>query len=213
MSRENLGARFVDEVTVDVTSLDSAGTEPYSTFTGQSGIDDPDSVQVIDQEDPRRHVFPDNGNEQLRVVDAGPVQNQKSDDPDSQTYTANEETILSTYDAGGAGSIQPINFNPADPTDAGLTVILRAEYHDGTTTDLASVADGTEQSFENLVDAVATGDDGKAIRKLIVIIDNTTGSDITEDVGATTTEFIAYNQDTPNNTDIGEVTVRLEGRR
>lgn len=113
----------------------------------------------------------------------------KSADPGNQTYSSGTETTIATYDAGEHGVILPLNWNPADPTDADLNMVLRAEYHDGTTTDLITEAGGTEQTFENIVDGFATGDDGKAIRKLLVIVDETGGADATENIGATTTEF------------------------
>lgn len=69
MSRENLGARFVDEVTADVTSLTNTGSEPYSTWVDQSDIDDADSVMVIGQEEDAQQLLPDHLNDQFHVVD------------------------------------------------------------------------------------------------------------------------------------------------
>lgn len=213
MAAENLGARMVEEVTVDITSLDSAGAEPLSTFTGVSSIDVPDNYFVVGAADPAYAFSVDRTNDQLRVVEAGPVMNQKSVDPDSQEYADGTETQIAEFDAGPAGTLDPLNLNPADPTDANLEIVLRAEFHDGTTTDLVSEASGTEQTRENLLDGFGTGDDGKTVRKLLVIVNNTGGTDPTEDIGATTLEYYGYNADAPNNASVGEVTLRLEGRR
>lgn len=114
----------------------------------------------------------------------------KSADPASQQYDASTDTTIATYDAGVDGVLFPLQFNPADPSDADLTVKLTAEYHDATTTDIVSAADGSAQTFENIVDGYANGDDGKAIRKLIVNVNNG-GTNVTEDIGATTTRFQA----------------------
>lgn len=192
----------------DITSLDSAGAEPYdpSSKFNLAGAE----ATVVDQEEARRGFEYDPDNTEIRVTDQGPVVNQKSDDPASQTYSGSSETVLNTYDAGPTGTLDPVNFNPADPSDADLSIVLRAEFHDGTTTDIVSIADGTEQTRENLIDGFATGDDGKSVRKLIVLVDNT-GTDVTEDIGATTTEFLGYNQNAANNDDVGTVTLRFAG--
>jgi hypothetical protein len=197
---------------VDISSLDSAGTEPFDPDS-LFGIRNAD-VSVLDQEERRRRFQYDQDNTQLRVTDRGPVINQRSVDPGNQTYSSGTETTIATYDAGPGGALEPTNFNPADPSDAGLSIILRAEFHDGTTTDLVSIADGTEQTRENLIDGFGTGDDGLSPRKLLVIVDETTGSDdATEDIGASTTEFTSYNANAANNDDVGTVTVRVEGNR
>lgn len=193
---------------VDITSLDAAGAEPYDPST-RHNLEGAEAT-VVDAEEPRRHFAYNPDGTEILVRDRGPVQNQKSVDPASQTYTGSTDTTIATYDAGAAGAITPINFNPADPTDAGLSIVLRAEYHDGTTTDLVDIGDGTEQTRENLIDGVATGDDGKAIRKLLVVVSNNAG-DVTEDIGATTTEFEATMQDAANNADVGTVTLRFVG--
>lgn len=191
---------------VDITSLDSAGTEPFDP-SSQFNLVNAEAA-VVDQEEQRRNFAYDPDNTRIEVRDVGPRVGQKSVDPDSQTY--NDDTTIATYDAGAGGALDPINFNPADPTGADLSVILRAEYHDGTTTDLATVSDGTEQSRENLIDGVDTGDDGKIIRKLLVVV-NDSGSGTTENIGSTTTEFIAHNADAANNDDVGTVTLRFDG--
>lgn len=194
---------------VDITSLDSTGLEPFDPAT-QFGLRNAEGW-VVDKEEPRRRFSYDPDNTQIDVLDRGPVVNQKSVDPGSQTYSSNTETVLATYDPAPGGALDPLNFNPADPTDADLNVVLRAEFHDGTTTDLATVADGTEQTRENLLDGLATGDDGKVIRKLIVLVDETGGADATENIGATTTEFYAYDADAANNDDVGTVTMKFVG--
>lgn len=197
---------FIAEV--DITSLDAAGAEPFDPAS-QFNLRNAEAA-VVDQEEPRRHFQYDPDNTEIRVSDRGPVVNQKSTDPASQTYSGSSDTTLATFDAGVGGGVYPLNFNPADPTDADLSVILRAEYHDATTTDLITEAGGTEQSFENIVDGFATADDGKAPRKLLVVVNNG-GTDVTEDIGATTTEFIAFNADAANNDDCGTVTLKFVG--
>lgn len=69
MSDENLGAYQVDYVTADIQNLDSAGAEPYSTWVDQSGIDNPDAVTVIGQEEDAQVLIPDHMNDQFHVVD------------------------------------------------------------------------------------------------------------------------------------------------
>lgn len=209
VERGNSGDHNYVIAEVDITSLDSAGLEPFDPST-EVGLRAAEGF-VVDQEEPRRFFRYDPDNTQIDVLDRGPVVNQESVDPGSQTYSSGTETVLATYDPAPGGALDPLNFNPADPTDADLNVVLRAEFHDGTTTDLATVADGTEQSRENLLDGLATGDDGKVIRKLIVLVDETGGADATEDIGATTTEFYAYHADAANNDDVGTVTFKFVG--
>lgn len=193
---------------VDITSLDSAGLEPYDP-SARFGLEGAEAV-VVDQEEPRRFYRYDPDNTQIDVLDRGPVVKQESTDPASQEYGNASETVIATFDPAPGGALDPLNFNPADPSDADLSIILRAEFHDGTTTDLVDISDGTEQSRENLLDGIATGDDGKVIRKLLVVVDNT-GTAVTEDIGATTTEYYAYFADAANNDDVGTVTLRFAG--
>lgn len=192
---------------VDITSLDSAGTEPFdpSSKFNLEGAE----ASVLGQENGRHRFAYDPDNTQIDVFDIGPRLAQKSVDPDSQEYTGGE-TQIGEFDPAPDGALDPLNFNPADPTDADLSIILRAEYHDGTTTDLVDVGDGTEQTRENLLDGIATGDDGKSIRKLLVIVNNG-GTAVTEDIGASTLEYMAYNADAANNADVGTVTLRFAG--
>lgn len=192
----------------DISSLDSAGAEPVDPRS-KFNLDGAEA-HVVDQEEPRRHFQYDPDNTEVRVKDRGPVQRQRSEDPASQEYGGSSETVLVTYDEGDAAGITPINFNPADPSDADLSIILRAEFHDGTTTDLATIADGTEQTRENLIDGLDTGDDGKVIRKLILVVDNS-GTAVTEDIGASTVEYEAVMADAANNDDVGAVTMRFAG--
>lgn len=69
MPPENLGARMVEEVTVDITSLTNAGNEPLSTWADESGLDVIDSAQVIGQEETAQLCLPDVPNDQVLVVD------------------------------------------------------------------------------------------------------------------------------------------------
>lgn len=207
VERGNSGDHNYVIAEVDITSLDSAGLEPFDPST-EVGLRAAEGF-VVDQEEPRRFFRYDPDNTQIDVLDRGPVVNQESVDPDSQEYGGGE-TVIATYDPAPGGALDPLNFNPADPTDADLSVILRAEFHDGTTTDLADVADGTEQTRENLLDGLATGDDGKVIRKLLVVVNNSDTA-VTEDIGASTVEFYAYHADAANNDDVGTVTLKFVG--
>lgn len=112
-------------------------------------------------------------------------------DPGSQTYSANTRTTLETYDAGTGGILVPVRFEPADPSDADLNMVLEAEYHDGTTTDIATEAAGTVSSMEDLFSNIPAADSGKDIKILRVIVEETGGADTTEDIGATTTRFFS----------------------
>lgn len=197
-------------VELDITSLESAGTETYDP-TSNLNLSGVEGAQVLDQENKEYHFGFDIDNNNVRVKDRGPEFNHKSADPGSQTYSASTETVIATYDAGDGGAIEPLNFNPADPSDADLTIILRATFQDGTTQDLVNEGAGTAQTYENLVDGYASGNDGKQPKKLEVIVKETGGADATEDIGATTTEFYAYNADAENNEDVGTVTLKFEG--
>lgn len=65
---ESLGAYKVDYVTQDVTSLTNTGNEPYSTWVDNSGIDNPDAVTVVGQEEDNQILVPDHLNDQFHVV-------------------------------------------------------------------------------------------------------------------------------------------------
>jgi hypothetical protein len=69
MPSENLGARVVEEVTVDVTDLTNADNEPLSTWTDQSDIDVVDSATVVGHDDKQYLAKVDDQNDQLLVVD------------------------------------------------------------------------------------------------------------------------------------------------
>lgn len=69
MPPENLGARMVEEVTADITSLTNAGNEPLSTWSDQSGLDVIDNFQVVGQEEDAQLCIPDHVNDQVHVVD------------------------------------------------------------------------------------------------------------------------------------------------
>ena len=68
MTSENLGARVVDEVTVDVTSLTNADNEPLSTWTDKSDIDVVDSATVVGHDDKAHLAKVDDQNDQVLVV-------------------------------------------------------------------------------------------------------------------------------------------------
>lgn len=68
MTSENLGARIVDEVTVDVTSLTNADNEPLSTWTDESDVDVVDNAQVVSHDDKAYLAKVDLANEQVLVV-------------------------------------------------------------------------------------------------------------------------------------------------
>lgn len=67
MGSENLGARVVDEVTVDV-SLANADNEPLSTWTDQSGIDVVDNATVVGHDNKTYLATVDDQNDQVLVV-------------------------------------------------------------------------------------------------------------------------------------------------
>jgi len=64
----NQGARQVEEVTVDVTSLTNADNEPLSTWTDQSGIDRVDAARVVGHDDKSFLAKVDDQNDQVLVV-------------------------------------------------------------------------------------------------------------------------------------------------
>ena len=68
MADENLGARQVEEVTADVTSLTNADNEPLSTWTDESGIDVIDNAQVVSHDDKTYLAKVDLANDQVLVV-------------------------------------------------------------------------------------------------------------------------------------------------
>lgn len=68
MADENLGARQVEEVTQDVTSLTNADNEPLSTWTDESGIDVIDNAQVVSHDDKTYLAKVDLANDQVLVV-------------------------------------------------------------------------------------------------------------------------------------------------
>ena len=68
MPPENLGARMVEEVTADVTSLTNADNEPLSTWTDQSGIDVVDNATVVGHDDKAYLATVDDQNDQVTVV-------------------------------------------------------------------------------------------------------------------------------------------------
>jgi hypothetical protein len=68
MAEESLGARKVEEVTADVTSLTNADNEPLSTWTDQSGIDVVDNATVVSHDDKAYLAKVDLANDQVLVV-------------------------------------------------------------------------------------------------------------------------------------------------
>jgi|APHM01.1.fsa_nt_gi hypothetical protein len=66
---ENMGSQYKVRATVDITSLDSAGTEPFDPNEDLSDVDDYEEVVVVDQETYSRRVVFDHGNDQFHVVD------------------------------------------------------------------------------------------------------------------------------------------------
>lgn len=68
MADENLGARQVEEVTADVTSLTNADNEPLSTWTDEAGIDVIDNAQVVSHDDKTYLAKVDLANDQVLVV-------------------------------------------------------------------------------------------------------------------------------------------------
>lgn len=68
MPAENQGARQVEEVTVDVTSLTNADNEPLSTWTSESSIDRVDAAKVVSHDDKAYLAKVDLANDQVLVV-------------------------------------------------------------------------------------------------------------------------------------------------
>lgn len=68
MAPDNLGARMVDEVTVDVTSLTNADNEPLSTWVDESELDVIDNAQVVGHDDKTFLAKVDQANDQVLVV-------------------------------------------------------------------------------------------------------------------------------------------------
>lgn len=68
MPSENLGARMVEDVTADVTSLTNADNEPLSTWTDQSDIDKVDNATVVGHDDKTYLAKVDDQNDQVLVV-------------------------------------------------------------------------------------------------------------------------------------------------
>lgn len=90
MPPENLGARMVEEVTVDVTSLTNAGNEPLSTWTSESGIDVVQNFQVVGQENGQYLITPDHLNDQVTVKEVN----------DTGDGTGGVADVASTTDIG-----------------------------------------------------------------------------------------------------------------
>jgi hypothetical protein len=68
MTSENMGARVVDEVTVNVTALTNADNEPLSTWTDESDIDVVENATVVGHDDKTHLATVDDQNEQVTVV-------------------------------------------------------------------------------------------------------------------------------------------------
>lgn len=68
MPSENLGARQVEEVTKDITSLTNADNEPLSTWTDDSDIDVVDTATVVGHDDKSHLAKVDDQNDQVLVV-------------------------------------------------------------------------------------------------------------------------------------------------
>lgn len=68
MTEENLGVRYAEEVTADVTSLTNADNEPLSTWTDQSGIDVVENATVVSHDDKTYLAKVDKANDQVLVV-------------------------------------------------------------------------------------------------------------------------------------------------
>lgn len=68
MAPENLGARMVEEVTKDITSITNADNEPLSTWTDDSGIDQVDNAQVVAHDDKSFLAKVDQANDRVLVV-------------------------------------------------------------------------------------------------------------------------------------------------
>lgn len=64
----NQGARQVEEVTVDVTSLTNTDNEPLSTWTDESGIDRVDAARVVGHDNKSFLAKVDDQNDQVLVV-------------------------------------------------------------------------------------------------------------------------------------------------
>jgi len=64
----NQGARQVEEVTADITSLTNADNEPLSTWTDQSGIDRVDAARVVSHDDKAFLAKVDKANSRVLVV-------------------------------------------------------------------------------------------------------------------------------------------------
>jgi len=65
---ENAGARVVDEVTVDVTSLTNADNEPLSTWKSESDIDVVDNATVVGHDNKSYLAKVDDQNDQVLVT-------------------------------------------------------------------------------------------------------------------------------------------------
>ena len=65
---ENQGARYVDEVTKDITSLTNADNEPLSTWTDDSAIDVVENASVVGHDDKSFLAKVDDQNDQVLVV-------------------------------------------------------------------------------------------------------------------------------------------------
>jgi len=68
MPPTNAGALQVEYVTADVTFLTNAGGEPASTWTDQSGIDRPEAIEVVGQENPGYRMVYDHIADEVAVV-------------------------------------------------------------------------------------------------------------------------------------------------
>jgi len=68
MADENLGARHVEEVSKNVTSLTNADNEPLSTWTDESGIDVIENAQVVSHDDKSYLAKVDLTNDQVLVT-------------------------------------------------------------------------------------------------------------------------------------------------
>lgn len=68
MPPENLGARQVEEITKDITSLSNADNEPLSTWTDESTLDVVDNATVVGHDNKSFLAKVDDQNDQVLVV-------------------------------------------------------------------------------------------------------------------------------------------------
>ena len=67
----SIGARYQAEVTIEITSLESAGTEPWDPDDELAELDAVDSVVVASNDDKEHRITYDHGNQQFDVVETG----------------------------------------------------------------------------------------------------------------------------------------------